>query len=95
MKINPINEPGQSRTGYLMNITKKEIEKIIGFEPNVKDDPIKVKYSWGFEIDSKQFGIWDYCGSSDYNEFSTYGDHDVLYKLFSGRYQRSDMGNGY
>jgi len=76
------NIGGSSRTGTLYDINVETINKILGFEPNVDDDPDKVVNSWGFMVDDKKFGIWDYKGSHHFGQFSTYGDPVVLEKLF-------------
>ncbi len=78
---------GSHRTGTLVNITVEEISAVLGFGPNVEDDPLKVKHSWGFEHPgSGNYGIWDYKGSAEDNEFSTYGDKALFYHLFGDRY---------
>lgn len=86
MVITPISIAGQSKTGVLYDITVTAIAEVLGFPPNVEDDPDKVENSWGFEIDGKQFGIWDYKGSHHMGQFSTYGDSSVLAKLFPAHY---------
>lgn len=64
VKIKPINRAGLCLSYYLSpNITVEQISEVLGFSPNVKDDPDKVKYSWGFTINGKKCGIWDYKGS--------------------------------
>jgi hypothetical protein len=86
MKITPNSKGGACRQGCLVGITVKEINEILGFKPNIEDDPDKVENSWGFEIAGKLFGIWDYKGSHHFGEFSTYGDAVTLRKLFGERY---------
>ena len=85
-EIVPVNEPGDSRSGTLTNLTAEEISEILGFAPNVKDDPYKVQNSWGFSVDGKRCGIWDYKGSHHSNSFSTFGPHEVLCSLFGEHY---------
>lgn len=85
-KIVPVNWPGDSRTGTLSNITVAEINKILGFEPNVEDDPIKVKHSWSFTVDGERCGVWDYKGSERLNQFSTSGSDAALKRVFGARY---------
>jgi len=80
--IKPINKAGSHRTGDLSGFTKKEITKILGFEPNIQDDPYKVTASWGFTVDGVACGIWDYKGSAVYKEWSTYDPANVLDKIF-------------
>lgn len=88
MKITPFKKVGQSRTGTLEDVTVDEINQILGFEPNCEDDPAKVKHSWGFKVDGKHCGIWDYKGSEQFNSFSTYGPAIVFIKLFGGQHYR-------
>jgi hypothetical protein len=86
MVITPISTSGQSRTGALYDISVTAIAEVLGFPPNVIDDPDKVVNSWGFEIDGQKFGIWDYKGSHLMGQFSTYGNSKVLAKLFPAHY---------
>ena len=73
---------GSHRTGTLYDINVATINEILGFAPNVQDDPDKVVNSWGFMINNQKFAIWDYKGSHKYGQFSTYGDPKVLAELF-------------
>lgn len=86
MKITPFNKAGACRTGTLRKTSTDEINAILGFEPNVEDDPYKVKHSWGFTADGKQCGIWDYKGSNGWGTFSTYGPDEVFRTLFGDKY---------
>jgi hypothetical protein len=86
MNIKPIDTAGAFLTGKLYDINVATITEVLGFEPNIEDDPNKVVNSWGFEIDGEQFGIWDYKGSHNFGQFSTYGDSSVLAKLFPAHY---------
>jgi hypothetical protein len=91
MKIVPINEPGATRTGRLTDMTVNKITEVLGFEPNVKDDPYKVKHSWGFQISTSKigvakFGIWSYKDSEKSGEFSTWGPSEILVRLFPKNY---------
>ncbi len=88
MNIKPINKVGDSRTGSLINITVEEINNLLGFTANCKDDPSKVKHSWGFTVDGVRCGVWDYKGSEEYNSFSTFGPHESLKKVFGARASR-------
>ncbi len=85
-RVYPIDKSGAHRTGTLTNITKADIEAVLGFAPNIKDDPYKVKYSWGFTVDGKECGIWDYKGSYRFREYSTYGPDEVFVELFGDKY---------
>lgn len=84
MKIVPVDEAGSHREGSLKGVTVAQINKALGFKPNVQDDPDKVKHSWGFTADGVLCGIWDYKGSEMFNSFSTYGPREVFEKLFPG-----------
>lgn len=86
MIIKPVDLRGGHRTGTLSNITVGEITEILGFSPNCDDDPAKVVNSWGFEVDGRACGIWDYKGSHRIGEFSTFGPHEVFSNLFGARY---------
>jgi hypothetical protein len=86
MKIKPVNKCGSSRQGTLSNITVDEINEILGFTSNAKDDPDKVVNSWGFTADGVHCGIWDYKGSHQFKSFSTYGPDKVFKALFGDRY---------
>lgn len=84
--IVPNPEPGGSKTGSLVGITVEQINKVLGFKPNCEDDPSKVKYSWGFKVGDKTFGVWDYKGSAASGYFSTDGDHTVLRAIFGDKF---------
>lgn len=86
MKINPVNNVRKSRTGTLQNMDATKIKAVVGFNSNVDDDPDRVVNSWGFEIDGENYGIWDYRESHKHGEYSTFGDADVLTKLFGENY---------
>ncbi len=86
MEIVPHDKPGESRTGTLYDINVRVITEILGFGPNVQDDPNKVVSSWGFKIGDEEFGIWDFKGSHLYGQYSTYGNPVVLEKLFGVHY---------
>jgi hypothetical protein len=85
--IIPDSNVRSHKTGRLVNINAYTISRVLGFEPNVADDPDKVENSWGFTIDGKPFNIWDYYGSHEYGMFSCFGPHDVLRALFPKNYQ--------
>lgn len=87
MKIIPIGETGDSRTGTL-NTDYNTIVKQVG-EPNVTDldDESKVKASWGFkdEFTGKKGFIWCYKfygNPEDCNYWSTDGSEALLHRLF-------------
>lgn len=88
MKVTPNSQAGSGRTGTLSNITVDEINTVLGFTPNVDDDPDKVVNSWGFTVDGHECGIWDYKGSHEWNEFSTGGPDYVFRTLFPNSYRK-------
>jgi len=70
------------RTASISKYAAWQIEKILGFPPNVDDDPDKVVHSWLFTVDGYECGIWDYKGSHHLNMWSVYDPHNVLGQLF-------------
>lgn len=80
--IKPVSEPGDSRTAGVDGLTVAQVEKLIGFSANCKDDPSKVKHSWGFTVDGVRCGVWDYKGSERDNSFSAWGPLSALKKVF-------------
>lgn len=83
----PVDVAGDSRTGSLSGLNVNDLERLIGFKANVKDDPSKVKYSWGFKVNGKRCAVWDYYGGWKRGEWSTFGPADVLTKLFGSAYK--------
>lgn len=84
----PNSKAGGHKTGELNDITVEQINEILGFAPNVADDPDKVVNSWGFTVDGHYCGIWDYKGSHTFGMFSTFGPDYVFRALFSPYYSR-------
>lgn len=83
MNINPTNSPFITyRIGNLINLTPEKISQILGFTPNFRDDPIKVKNSWHFTIDGRDAAIWDWMGSEKKGVFSFYGSREQFERLF-------------
>ena len=81
--IKPVNTAnGTYRTGGLVNLTKSQIINVLGFKPNVDDDPDKVVNSWAFTIDGDLCAIWDYKGSHLFNRWSCYDPTGALPALF-------------
>jgi hypothetical protein len=79
VKVSPIDRSGDSLSYNLSSgLSPEDISKRLGFKPNVKDDPSKVEYSWGFTVNGKRCGIWDYCGS----RWSVYDPQRVLHLVF-------------
>lgn len=86
MNIKPVNKPGSHRQGTICGLSAAQIQEVLGFSANVKDDPYKVRYSWGFTVDGVQCGIWDYKGSHYFNSFSFYGPKEIMVSLFGTDY---------
>ena len=79
MEIKPIQTDETHKTGSLpSSYSVKDINKALGFSPNVKDDEYKVKYSWGFTVDGVECAIWDYRGA----RWSVWDPSKVLSKVF-------------
>lgn len=75
-----VNQAGDHNTGSMPSgITVAQINKVLGFKPNIDDDESKVKYSWGFTVDGKRAGIWDYKG----HRWSIYDPDGVVPGLFA------------
>ena len=83
----PDTRGGACRTGTLLNTKSAEITKILGFKPNVEDDPNKVVNSWGFTVAGTLCGIWDYKGSHKWGQYSTNGPTHIFKALFGEKYQ--------
>jgi hypothetical protein len=87
MVIAPHGQPGQYRSGSIdSGYTVREITRVLGFGPNVQDDPGKVKYSWGFTADGTPCGIWDYRGG----RWSVFGPPEVFAALFPPKQKEDD-----
>lgn len=84
--ITPVAMAGDYRTGSLERLSKEDIVRILGFEPNVDDDTDKVKFSWGFYVNGQRYGIWDYKGGWRYKEWSTFGYPPILKSIFGDYY---------
>ena len=82
MKIVADKNAGGHKQGSLVGLKKTDIDRILGFKPNVDDDPYKVKYSWGFTAGGRNCGIWDWKGSWRDGEWSFYGPADTFRKIF-------------
>ena len=80
--IKPEPLTGTYRTARLTGLTKEDIVKALGFEPNAEDDPDKVVNSWSFTIDGNACAIWDYKGSHLLNIWSAFDPFGKLYSIF-------------
>lgn len=89
MIIKPATNVTSYLTGNLLNIPRaKVISDTLGFSSNCKDDPCKVKNSWGFTVDGVACAIWDYKGSELQGRYSTFGPDGVFKKLFGANYSK-------
>ena len=70
---------GTSCKGRLnRKFTVGQIEKIIGRNKRVSDDPDKVKFSFQFLAYGMEMAIWDYKGG----RWSLYGNKELFEQLF-------------
>lgn len=76
--IKPKTNVASYKTGTLTGKNKFDIERALGFPPNVDDDPDKVRYSWAFTINGRECAIWDWKGSADHDVWSVYDPGLVL-----------------
>lgn len=83
MEIKMIDRCGDSKQ-HTLYCTLAEIEAVLG-PANCADDPDKVKYSWGFEVDGVRCGIWDYYRSYRDNYWSVFGPRSVIEQVFPGK----------
>jgi len=79
----PIDEAGGSRT-LTVATTYDKICSVVGFEPNVEDDPDKVEASWGFQdSDGRKGFLWCYkIGKGACRSWSADGSRKLLEDLF-------------
>jgi len=83
MKINMIDRCGDFKQ-HTLYCTLEEIEAVLG-PANCADDPSKVKYSWGFEVDGVRCGIWDYYQSYKHDTWSVFGPREIVEQVFPGK----------
>lgn len=84
-QIKAVDKVGPHKTSTIEGVTREEIEALLGFPANCQDDPDKVRWSWGFEVDGVYCAIWDYKESADYNQWSAYGPKEALKKVFGDK----------
>lgn len=86
MMIRPYNKRVMSfRTGSIQNVTEKDITTKLGIKPirySKNEGDGKVTRQWVFTVDNEKFAIWDYKGSAKFNQFSFWGQRDVMGKIF-------------
>jgi hypothetical protein len=86
LKIVPVSHVSSYKTGRIVGLTKAEIDALLGFKPNMVDDPSKVKHSWGFKVKGNDCAIWDWKGSHKLKEWSAYGPETVMRAIFGANY---------
>lgn len=86
MKLERIEYVLGHKTGTINGLTATEIAERLGNMEQVADDEAKVQYSWAFTADGVECGVWDYYGSGDRLNFSTFGPHEVFIELFGANY---------
>lgn len=90
-KMKPKIEPrlegyGSHKTGELVGLTYEQVIDVLGFAPNIQDDPHKVINSWSFLADGNKCAVWDYKGSHEWGTWSVYGKREVFEALFGKSY---------
>lgn len=86
-KIEPSREGfGSHKMGELVGLTYQQVVDVLGFEPNIEDDPHKVVNSWSFLADGNKCAVWDYKGSHEWGTWSVYGKREVFEALFGKSY---------
>lgn len=83
MQIKMIDSVGDCMQ-HTLHCSLEEIEAVLG-PANCNDDPDKVKYSWGFEVDGIRCGIWDYYRSYRNGVWSVFGPRGVIERVFPGK----------
>jgi len=74
------------KTGSLHGLTKAQLETILEFQPNMEVDQYKVRWQYGFTIGTVFCAIWDWKGSADFGDWSTFGEGEVLKVIFGNNY---------
>ncbi len=67
MRLTPSTARNFSRQSELTIEPRKLKELLAGFE--IEDDPVKVRYSWAFQLDGIDCAVWEYMGSWRRHEF--------------------------
>ena len=89
MNIQPLNSPGSHKTALIFGLSPDQITALLGFKPNVKDDPYKVSHSWGFTAEGKACGVWSWKGSEKVNQFSACGPVGLLAEIFGAQHVKN------
>jgi hypothetical protein len=84
--IAPLGHAVGHKTGTLHGLSADQIATILN-NPQVPDDESKVRYSWAFKSDGYECGVWDYYGSGDRLNFSTYGPSYIFKDIFGDHYE--------
>lgn len=85
LKIEPLPHAVGHKTGTIHGLSATQIAGILNV-PQVPDDEAKVAYSWAFKCDGHECGVWDYYGSGERYNFSTYGPSYIFKELFGAFY---------
>jgi hypothetical protein len=86
-KIKPLAKAyGSFKTGTLVDLSKVEIEFMLGFKPNTKDDPTKVDMCWTFEVEGRPHSIWSYKNSFLIGTWSVHGTDQLFELVFGDHY---------
>lgn len=81
-EIIPFPKAGRYREHSLSGLTAEAVEALLGFPPNVEDDPDKVSHSWGFAVNGEHCGVWSYRGSEKLGVWSAFGPAEQLRAIF-------------
>lgn len=95
IKTKPYQPERSYLTARLKGVDEQTISGILGFKPNVQDDPDKVAVSWGFKVLIEDLdagtktehicAVWDYKGSFAFGGASAYGSPDILRLVFGNK----------
>lgn len=88
LDIVPVGHVSSHKTGSIAGLTKEEIVRRLGFEPNVADDADKVEHSWAFTVQGKECAVWDWKGSHRLRSWSAYGPTEVMREVFGNHYSQ-------
>lgn len=89
IKILPAQINSSHKTGELNDLSKDEITKVLGIPPEEYGGDGcdgKVLHEWTFTADGEECAIWDWKGSSQGRQHSTYGPARIFAVLFGTKY---------
>jgi hypothetical protein len=74
------------KTGSVRGVPVTRVAEILRVEQRRNNDPDKVEFSWDFCVARRKVvhrcSMWDWKGSGQWGEFSTFGPHHVFEELF-------------